>query len=47
VDAAAAQVSASLGDDVLGDLFASADYRKAVAPVYVARAITTAAARAK
>ena len=35
-----------LGDDLLGDVFASADYRKAVTPVYVQRAITTAAERA-
>jgi carbon-monoxide dehydrogenase medium subunit len=44
---AAAQVSADLGDDVLGDVFASAEYRKAVAPVWVKRALTAAAGRAK
>jgi len=44
---AAAQVSADLGDDVLGDLFASASYRAAVAPVWVKRAITAAADRVK
>ena len=44
---AAAQVSADLGDDVLGDVFASAGYRAAVAPVWVKRAITAAADRVK
>jgi carbon-monoxide dehydrogenase medium subunit len=43
---AAAQAGSDLGDDVTGDLFASAAYRKAVAPVYVKRAIAAAAARA-
>jgi len=43
---AAAQVGSDLGDDVTGDIFASAAYRKAVAPVYVKRAIAAAAARA-
>ncbi len=45
--AAAAAVSGDLGDDLLGDdVFASGEYRKAVAPVYVQRAIETAAGRA-
>ena len=44
--AAAAAVSGDLGDDLLGDVFASADYRKAVAPVYVRRALAAAAGRA-
>jgi len=44
---AAADVSRHLGDDVLGDLYASAKYRKAVAPVWVKRALTAAADRAK
>ena len=44
---AAAQVTADLGDDVLGDVFASAEYRTAVAPVWVRRALTAAADRAK
>ena len=35
-----------LGDNLLGDLFASADYRKAIAAVYVRRALTTAVERA-
>jgi len=44
---AAAQVTGDLGDDVLGDIFASAEYRAAVAPVWVKRALTAAADRAK
>jgi carbon-monoxide dehydrogenase medium subunit len=44
--AAAAQVSADIAGDVSGDIFASAQYRLAVAPVYVKRAIAAAAARA-
>ena len=44
--AAAAAVSGDLGDDLLGDVFASGDYRKAVASVYVQRAIEAAAGRA-
>jgi carbon-monoxide dehydrogenase medium subunit len=47
ISAAAAQISADLGDEVNGDIHASAEYRTAMAPVYVARAITAAAARAK
>ena len=43
---AASHVSQDLGDDVIGDLYASAEYRKAVAPVWVRRALATAAARA-
>jgi CO/xanthine dehydrogenase FAD-binding subunit len=31
---------------VSGDIYASAEYRAAVAPVYVKRAVTAAAARA-
>jgi carbon-monoxide dehydrogenase medium subunit len=44
---AASQVSQDLGRDILGDLYASAEYRRAVAPVWVKRALTTAAARAQ
>ena len=44
--AAAGAVSGDLGDDLLGDVFASGDYRKAVAPVYVQRALAAAAERA-
>ena len=46
IAAAAAQVSSDLGGYVTGDIFASAKYRAAVAPVYVKRAIAAAAARA-
>ena len=42
---AASQVSRDLGDDLLGDIFASADYRRAMAPVYVERAIRAALER--
>ena len=43
---AAALVSQDLGNDILGDFYASAEYRKAVAPVWVKRALAAAAARA-
>jgi carbon-monoxide dehydrogenase medium subunit len=46
VEAAARQIAADLGSDVSGDLFASAEYRAAVAPVYVRRALAAAVARA-
>jgi carbon-monoxide dehydrogenase medium subunit len=39
-------VVSHLDGDVLGDVFASADYRKAVAPVYVKRALAAAVQRA-
>ena len=42
---AAGKVVSDLGDDILGDIYAAADYRKAVAPVWVKRALTAAAAR--
>ena len=45
IDAAAGETAKDLGD-VNGDIFASAEYRRAVAPVYVKRAIAAAAARA-
>jgi aerobic carbon-monoxide dehydrogenase medium subunit len=45
IAAAAALVADDLGTDVLGDLYASAEYRKAVAPVWVRRALTAAADR--
>ena len=44
IAAAAAETGKDLGE-VHGDLFASADYRRAVAPVYVKRALVAAAAR--
>jgi CO/xanthine dehydrogenase FAD-binding subunit len=34
-----------LNDDVMGDIFASVDYRKAMAPIYVTRALTSAASQ--
>ena len=39
-------VSNDVGDDPLGDIFASGEYRKAVAHVYVGRAVAAAAERA-
>ena len=44
--AAATQVTADLGRDVTGDMYASAEYRAAVVPVYIKRALANAAARA-
>ena len=46
VATAAAKVDADLGGEVTGDIFASAEYRRAIAPVYVKRALLAAAARA-
>jgi aerobic carbon-monoxide dehydrogenase medium subunit len=46
IAAAAARAADDLGNEVNGDLFASADYRRAVAPVYVKRALSAAVARA-
>jgi carbon-monoxide dehydrogenase medium subunit len=46
IAAAANQASADLGKDVTGDIFASAEYRAAMAPVYIKRAAAAAAARA-
>jgi aerobic carbon-monoxide dehydrogenase medium subunit len=48
-DAAIAEAAALVGQDlgdVDGDIFASADYRRAIAPVYVKRALSAAVARA-
>ena len=44
--AAAKAVSADLGNEVTGDIFASAEYRAAMAPVFIRRVLATAAARA-
>jgi carbon-monoxide dehydrogenase medium subunit len=44
---AAAQAASDLGAEIVGDLFASADYRKAVAPVWVKKALAAAAARVR
>ena len=46
ISAAAAQVINDLGDEVMGDIHAGADYRRAMAVVYVERALSKAAARA-
>jgi aerobic carbon-monoxide dehydrogenase medium subunit len=46
IAAAAAAVDSDLGDQVLGDIHASAEYRRSVAPVFVERAIREAAQRA-
>jgi aerobic carbon-monoxide dehydrogenase medium subunit len=45
IASAAQKVTADLGDDVMGDLYASSEYRAAMAPIYVKRALTAAAAR--
>ncbi len=42
---AASQVSRDLGGDILGDIYASAEYRREVAPVWVKRALTLASSR--
>ncbi len=39
---ASAQVSKDLGSDILGDLYASAEYRRAMAPIWVTRALVAA-----
>lgn len=46
IAAAAAQVAADLGDDVSGDIYASAEYRSAMAPVFTKRVLASAGARA-
>jgi aerobic carbon-monoxide dehydrogenase medium subunit len=46
IAAAVEQVAADLGPDVSGDIYASAEYRTAMVPVFAKRAIATAAARA-
>jgi carbon-monoxide dehydrogenase medium subunit len=47
IEKAAEKVGGDLGGDVLGDIYASADYRRAMAAVFVKRAITAAADRAR
>ncbi|MBI1876647.1 MAG: xanthine dehydrogenase family protein subunit M [Chloroflexi bacterium] len=47
ITAAAEAVKNDLGDDIIGDIHASAEYRQAMASVYVKRAVTAAAQRAK
>ena len=46
ISQAAARVTDDLGDDVVGDIYASADYRRAMASVYVGRALSAAVERA-
>ena len=46
IAAAAAVAGNDIGDDLLGDVFASGEYRKAVTSVYMQRALTVAAERA-
>ena len=46
IAAAAAAVSADLGDNLIGDIYASAEYRRAMAPVCVKRALKAAVERA-
>ena len=46
IDAAVKHVAKDLGDEVSGDIFASAEYRAAMAPVYVKRALLAAMSRA-
>ena len=46
IAAAAAAVQNDLGDDVMGDIHASEEYRRAMAPIYVQRAVSKAAERA-
>jgi carbon-monoxide dehydrogenase medium subunit len=46
IDAAASAVQDDLGDDLISDIHASADYRRAMATVYVSRALRKAVARA-
>ena len=46
IAAAADQVAADLGNDVAGDIYASAEYRSAMAPVFTKRALASAVARA-
>lgn len=47
IAAAAQAVLQDLGDDVIGDIHASVEYRRAMAPVFVKRAVTAAVQRAK
>jgi carbon-monoxide dehydrogenase medium subunit len=46
IAAAAQQVVADLGNDVTGDIYASAEYRIAMTPVFTKRAVAAAVARA-
>lgn len=46
IGAAADEVQNDIGDYILGDIHAGAEYRRAMAPVFVKRAVTSAAQRA-
>jgi carbon-monoxide dehydrogenase medium subunit len=46
IASAAKEVENDLGEDILGDMHASAEYRKAMAPVYLKRALSAAVQRA-
>ena len=46
VNEAAGAVADDLGDDIIGDVYASAEYRQAMARVYLGRALSAAIARA-
>ncbi len=46
INTAVSEIHKHLGDDVMGDIHASAEYRRQMAPVFVARAITAATERA-
>lgn len=45
-DSAAQMAVDEVGDDIIGDVYAGVDYRRRMLPVFVARALTAAAARA-
>ena len=47
IEKASAKVAGDLGADVLGDIYASAEYRRSMAAVFVKRAIAAAADRAR
>lgn len=47
IAAAVKQVTTDLGNDATGDIFASAEYRSAMAPIYLKRAIAAAVERAR
>jgi carbon-monoxide dehydrogenase medium subunit len=46
IAAASARAAEAIGDDLIGDIFASAEYRRGVLGVYVAQALREAARRA-
>jgi CO/xanthine dehydrogenase FAD-binding subunit len=46
LDEAANSILDDIGDDVLGDIFASAEYRKAMTVVYLRKALVSAVERA-